>query len=114
MQVPSIIYAVSLARTKQFKTALGNVSLHHIDPSFFFGYDIDQKTGIALATPEKALLDFFYLSSSKTLLFGELPELELPKRFNLKKARAMINQISSLQRRTLVVNQFEGLVRKIA
>jgi predicted transcriptional regulator of viral defense system len=109
MQVPSVIYAVSLARTKQFVTVLGEVSMHHMDPTFFFGYDVDPKTDIALATPEKALLDFFYLSSAKSHLFGELPEIELPKTFSLKKAREMIKRIPSLQRRTLVEQRFEKL-----
>ena len=109
MQVPSVIYAVSLARTKRFVTALGEVSLHHIDPSFFFGYELDPKSGIALATPEKALLDFFYLSGTRSHLFGALPELELPKKFSRKKANEMIERIPSLQRRSLVRHRFDGL-----
>ncbi len=110
MQVPSVIYAVSLARTKRFVTPLGEVSLHHIDPSFFFGYEVDLKSGIALATPEKALLDFLYLSGTKSHLFGKLPELELPKKFSRKKANEMIERIPSLQRRTLVRHRFEELL----
>ena len=110
MQMPSVIYAVSLARTKRFVTSLGEVSLHHIDPSFFFGYEVDPKSGIALATPEKALLDFLYLSGAKSHLFGTLPELELPKKLSRKKANAMIERIPSLQRRTLVRNRFEALL----
>ncbi len=110
MQVPSVIYAVSLARTKRFVTPLGEVSLHHIDPSFFFGYEVDLKSGIALATPEKALLDFLYLSGTKSHLFGKLPELELPKKFSRKKANEMIERIPSLQRRTLVRHRFEALL----
>ncbi len=113
MQVPSIIYAVSVARTKRFVTALGELSLHHIDPSFFFGYTVDPKTGIAMATPEKALLDFLYLSSAKSHLFGTLPELELPKTFSRKKANEHIESIPSPQRRTLVRHRFEALIKKL-
>lgn len=109
MQVPAVTYAVSLARTKHYVTAMGEVSLHHIDPSFFFDYDVNPKTGIALATPEKALLDFLYLSSAKSLLFGTLPELELPKTFSHKKAKELIERIPSPQRRTLVRNRFDEL-----
>lgn len=105
MQVPSVVYAVSLARTKRFVTSLGEVSLHHIDPSFFFEYDVDPKTGIAMASAEKALLDLFYLSSAKSHLFSTLPELEFPKKFSFKKARDMIQRIPSLQRRTLVARR---------
>ncbi len=113
MQVPSVIYAVSLARTKHFVSTLGEVSLHHIDPSFFFGYVVDPKTGIALAKPEKALLDFLYLSGAKSHLFGTLPEIELPKTFSHKEADKLIERIPSFQRRTLVRHRLEELLRKI-
>ena len=113
MQVPSVIYAVSIARTKRFVTPLGDVSLHHIDPSFFFGYEVNPKSGIALATPEKALLDFFYLGGAKSHLFGTLPELELPKKFSRKKANEMIKRIPSPQRRTLVQHRFDEVYRKL-
>lgn len=33
-QIPHIIYAVSLARTRQYKTPLGNVSIHHLQPDW--------------------------------------------------------------------------------
>ena len=55
-----------------------------------------------MATPEKALLDFFYLMSAKSLWFKSLPEVELPKSFNAKKAFDMIKAIPSKSRRTLV------------
>jgi predicted transcriptional regulator of viral defense system len=112
LQVPSVIYAVSLARTKLYKTALGTVSLHHIDPSFFFGYIVDPITGIALATPEKALLDFLYLSGTKSQVFCKLPELELPKKFSYKKACEMIERIPSLGRKAFVRQRFEELIHQ--
>jgi predicted transcriptional regulator of viral defense system len=106
LQVPSVIYAVTLARTRCYTTALGTVSLHHIDPLFFFGYTVDPKTGIALATPEKALLDFLYLSKTKSHLFDRLPELEFPKKFSFKKVAEMIDRIPSKQQQTIVQKKF--------
>ena len=38
-QVPAVTYAVSLARTRRFTTPLGTVSIHHVAPSFFFGFE---------------------------------------------------------------------------
>ena len=32
-------YAVTLARTRRYTTPLGTVSLHHVRPAFFFGYE---------------------------------------------------------------------------
>lgn len=109
-QIPEVIYAVSLARTERVKISLGTFSIHHIQSSFFFGFEIDAKTNIAMAIPEKALLDLLYLSPAKTSLFRKLPELELPKKFSLKKAESIMKRILSPRRRKLVQNQFQQLL----
>lgn len=111
-QIPSVVYAVTLARSKQMKTPLAEVSLHHLDPSFFFGFTVDPQTEVAIATPEKALLDFFYLSSGKSKLFTALPEVELPKDFKLKEVYHMIDKIPSFQRRTQVLTRFEAWMNR--
>jgi len=61
-QIPAMTYAVSIARTRKFTTALGTVSVHHVDPSFFFGHRTAGRGPGKIATPEKALMDFLYLS----------------------------------------------------
>lgn len=109
-QIPVVTYAVSIARTKRFTTPLGTVSLHHVHPSFFFGYETAQKGDIKIATPEKALIDFLYFSPAKSKLFRSLPELELPGRFNIREARHMISMIRSRSRRKLVLRLFEDLI----
>lgn len=101
-QIPSVTYAVSLARTRRFGTPLGTVSIHHVDPSFFFGFEPVGDQGAKMAVPEKALLDVFYLSPAKTRLFRVLPEIELPRGFRVAEARRMVRRIQSAQRRTLV------------
>jgi predicted transcriptional regulator of viral defense system len=111
-QIPSVTYAVSLARTRKFNTSLGVVSVHHVDPSFFFGFKSSGDQGALLAVPEKALLDILYLSPAKTRLFRVLPELELPKSFRIPEARRMVRRIRSLQRRTLVNNLLEEIIGK--
>ena len=55
-QIPHTIYAVSLARTKQYTTQLATISIHHLHPDFFFG---EWRKEIKMATPEKALMMFF-------------------------------------------------------
>ena len=106
-QIPSIIYAVSLARTHLYKTPIANVSVHHIQPSFFFGYDeMNHNELLKIATPEKALLDIFYLSQTKSRLFNSLPEVELPKNFKLSVANKMIDKITSVRKKTLVKSRF--------
>lgn len=108
-QIPDTLYAVSLARTYMFKTRLGNVSIHHIQPDFFFDFDETSDPLIKIATPEKALIDLFYLGDAKTKLFASLPELEFPKQFNFKKAAELIEKIPSERKRNLVKLRFKKL-----
>ncbi|MFI5333601.1 MAG: hypothetical protein ACHQT8_00350 [Chlamydiales bacterium] len=111
-QVSRAITVVSLARTRRIQTPLATVSVHHVAPEFFFGYESDPKTQVKLATPEKALLDFFYLKPAKSLWFKSLPEVEIPKSFNRKKAFDMIHAIPSRSRRTLVETALRNFLNK--
>lgn len=108
-QIPSVIYAVSIARTKTFVTALGTVSIHHVDPSLFFGHRSAGKGPGKIATPEKALIDFLYLSPARTRLFQTLPELEFPGGFKVNEARKIIRRIRPVRRRNHVSRLFEEI-----
>jgi predicted transcriptional regulator of viral defense system len=108
-QIPDIIFAASLARTKLYKTPLATVSIHHLQPDFFFEYDTLKNTLIKMATPEKALIDVFYLSDTKTSLFHSLPEVELADSFSLQKVKMIVEKIPSLRKRTIVMQQLEKL-----
>lgn len=109
-QIPSITYAVSISRTKRYETPIGVVSIHHVNPSFFFGFESTGRGIAKMATPEKALIDFLYLSPAKSNLFRALPELELPKSFSAKKVRKIIGRIRSARRNKLVKRLFEELM----
>ena len=108
-QVPAVTYAVSLARTRRFTTPLGTVSVHHVDPAFFFGFE-DAGRGGRLATAEKALVDFLYLGPARSRLFRALPEIELPRRFSVRTARALVARIESVRRRAFVSRALERLL----
>jgi len=107
-QVPEVIYAVSLARTQKIQTALGTVSIHHIKPDFFFGFNRDKIGGINIAKPEKALVDILYLTPARSGLFKALPEVELPPEFSQETVDEIVNKISSAKRRQLVKNRIES------
>lgn len=113
-QIPSVLYAVSLARTITCRTPLGTVSFHHIDPAFFFGHQPAGKGPGKIATPEKALIDFLYLSPARTRLFRALPELEFPGGFKVNEAREIIRRIRPVRRRNHVSRLFEELLRSRA
>jgi predicted transcriptional regulator of viral defense system len=110
-QIPSVTYAVSLARTRRYETRIGTFSVHHIDPDFFFGYELNSSGDAKIAVPEKALLDVLYLSPSRTRLFVKLPEIEYPKRFRWRTALEMAARIKSRARRSLVKKALSAMRR---
>lgn len=111
-QMPAMTYAVSLARTRRFTTPLGTVSVHHVQPAFFFGFEEAGRSGGRLATPEKALIDFLYLTPARSNLFRALPELEWPKRFSVRAARSIVKRIEPVRRRTLVSRALDRLLEE--
>jgi predicted transcriptional regulator of viral defense system len=109
-QVPAVTYAVTLARTRRFTTPLGTVSVHHVQPGLFFGYEDAGRAGGRLATPEKALVDYLYLTPARSGLFRALPELEWPKTFRKSVARSIVRRIRSPSRRRSVSHALEELL----
>ncbi|MBI1870267.1 MAG: hypothetical protein HYS07_03635 [Chlamydiae bacterium] len=108
-QIPENIYAISLSRTKIYKTPLGTFSIHRIHPNFFFGFEIIGKGIAKMASPEKALLDLLYLTPAKSRLFKTLPEILIPKNFRMNLVKKYISRILSISRRTLVKMRFEEI-----
>jgi predicted transcriptional regulator of viral defense system len=111
-QIPDVIYAVSIARTRQYKNKLGVISIHHMEPEFFFGFEVIGENQIKMACVEKALLDILYLSSARSHLFQSLPEVELPKNFDIVRAYDMIKKIPSLRLKTLVTRRLEVFLQR--
>lgn len=108
-QIPSVVYAVSLSRSHRIRTDLGTFSVHRIAPEFFGGFDVSPRSGAKVATPEKALLDVFYLSAGRSRLFASLPEVELPRGFRHDYALGWIRRIPSPRLRTLVTRRLDAL-----
>jgi predicted transcriptional regulator of viral defense system len=108
-QMPQTIYAVSPGRTRLTRTPAGTVSVHRVKPSFFTGYDIDSRTGAAVATPEKALADLLYLSPGRSRLFASFPELDLPKSFRPARLLHYLHLIDSPRRQVMAIRQWEKL-----
>ena len=98
-QIPNVVYAVSPARTRRWETPLATVSVHHVDPSFFYGFETVNNGKVKMATPEKALLDCLYLSPAKSRLFASLPELHLEGVFDAGAAERLLDQLDSISLR---------------
>lgn len=110
-QIPQVTYVVSLDRTQQVRTSVGTLSIHHVTPSFFGGFEV-RDSGVKLATPEKALLDVFYLSGTRSRLFAALPELELPLGFRFREAKAWLEKIPSKRLRTVVAVRLKSVAAR--
>jgi predicted transcriptional regulator of viral defense system len=110
-QIPRVIYAVTVARTRRWSTPVGVISLHQVSPDFFFGYEPTGPGGVQMATPEKALLDVLYLSPGRSRLFSRLPEVELPRSFSNRAVREMIARVADPRRRRLVQARWEQLAQ---
>ena len=111
-QIPSRTYAVTVDRSKVVETPVGTFSFHHCNPEFFLGYEFI-KPYLKLATPEKALVDYFYFGPSKTRQFSKLPELEIPKKFSWKKVRGFCEVIPSIRTRSVVKTKIDRFSAKI-
>jgi predicted transcriptional regulator of viral defense system len=110
-QIPRVVYAASLAGTRRVVTSIATYSIHRLVPEFFGGYVTDPRTQVKMATPEKALLDVLYLSAARSRLFARLPELELPRGFDVRECRRWIARIPAPYRRTMVARRLDALLK---
>jgi len=111
-QIPEMTFLVSLARSARVSTPLGTYSIHHVQPAFFGGFEMLPDSGIKIATPEKALVDFLYLSPTRGRLFAALPELELPRGFRRAEARRWVARIPSTRRKTIVARKLNDVLAR--
>lgn len=105
-QIPEVLYAATLARTQRIETQVGSFSFHHLAAEVFGGFE-ELPSGVKLATPEKALFDFAYLSAGKSRLFAALPELELPRKFRRAELKRWLAKIPSARSRTITRRKLE-------
>lgn len=111
-QIPSVVYVVSLARSKTIKTPISTYSIHHIAPELFTGYTHKGPKNVALATPEKALFDFAYFSRTKSRFFSALPELEISDDFDEHKIENYIKLIKNKRIASIVSKRIQHLLNQ--
>lgn len=82
--IPEMVFSVTSVTTKttrNYDNKIGLFIYRHIKPSMFTGYkkmDVENQPYL-MALPEKALVDYFYLNSSKINNQDEFDELRLNK-----------------------------------
>ncbi len=109
-QIPSAVYGMTCGRGGHVVTPLGQVSLHHVQPDFFTGYDTPTEISwLKIATPEKAIVDILYLRMTSLGDFKGLPEVEWPKNFKWGVARKFARLTPPGARRTLILSALADL-----
>ena len=115
--IPEIVFnptSVTAKATRTFKNSFGLFSYRHLKKELFFGYrKISENNQIYLiAEPEKALLDYLYLNSSKIKTAEDIEELRFNeieiKKLNKEKLRkyAKIANNKNLQK---LINQIANV-----
>lgn len=75
-EIPQVVYGVSAASPKRYRTPIGDFSIHHLPERLIWGYEVRSqgRSSYPVAEPEKAFLDLVYLA-----LIPRSP-LELPRK----------------------------------
>jgi len=111
-QIPREIALASTGRAKRVKTSLGTFVVHRVPPRLFGGYEL--KDGVAIATPEKALFDFVYVSQASGRTRQRLPELDLPRSVSRRQIEGWIKRIGSPRLRELVTKEVTRALKHAA
>ena len=126
--IPEMIVSttsVSTRKTNKFSTPLGDFDYHRIKPELFgFGYELENMDAsrsegrnsrkIMVATPQKAILDFFYInsfySSEKDMEDLRLNDTELAKIVNKEFYQYLARyECRALERRIRLMTKTYGL-----
>lgn len=108
-QIPRDIALASTGRAKRVKTSEGTFVVHRVPPRLFGGYVLE--AGVPIATPEKALFDFIYVSQASGRTRRRLPELDLPPTVSRHEVERWIKRISSPRLRELVNKEVNRALR---
>jgi predicted transcriptional regulator of viral defense system len=108
-QIPSILYAVTPARPRQFRTPMGTISFHRMPPELFAGFELSSGSDAKIAIPEKALFDLLYLAPGRSRLFSKLPELSIPRGFQWQQLKEYTQRVKSSGRRTYIAERIRAI-----
>lgn len=104
-QVPAEVHVVAVgAEPRRISTSRGAFRIHRVPPRLFGGFE--QAGNAPLASTEKALFDWAYLSVASGRPHARLPETDLPARLRHRElerwlARIDVPRIQTLTRRLI-------------
>ncbi len=104
-QIPQIYQIATTGHTRKISTPIGDFEFHQMKPDMMIDGVVwsETKCPYRIATPEKALLDTFYLSTRKGKRFISLPEIHLSKEnFNKKRFHTYLKKIKNTKIRKAI------------
>lgn len=107
-QLPAFYYVISLGRKKIEHTPLGIFSIHNVNVEFFSGFETHYNPYYQIASPEKAFMDYLYLSRTAPQLFGKLPEID-KKLIKMRQCEKILQSVTHPGAKTFLtekLNQF--------
>ena len=108
-QIPSILYAVTPSRPRQFRTPMGAISFHRIPSDLFTGFELSSGSDAKIAIPEKALFDLLYLAPGGSRLFSKLPELTISRGFKWRRLKEYTERVNSSGRRAYIADRIKAI-----
>ncbi len=109
-QLPRDVTLASLDRAKRARTSFGTFEIHHLPAELFGGFE--SRDGVAIATPEKALFDYYYVAHANLRHRRRLPELELPRSFSRRRLRFWLDRIRFPRLRSKVQESLRAVVER--
>lgn len=98
-QVPAEVHLVASAEPRRIETSRGSYRLHRMPTELFGGFS--DTGGAPVATPEKALFDWAYLSAVAGRANARLPETEWPASFRRSEVDRWLRRVPSQRVRTM-------------
>jgi predicted transcriptional regulator of viral defense system len=101
-QVPADVHLVAATEPRLIQTSRGRYRLHRMPHELFGGFS--DVRGVPLASPEKALFDWAYLSAVAGSPNARLPECEWPANFRRAEVERWLKRIASQRARTMTAS----------
>jgi predicted transcriptional regulator of viral defense system len=97
-QSPQVLTCATTRKIQNLKTPLGEIIFHRLSPGRFSGYE--NAGGVLHATPEKALLDYLYITAKTKGRVPATDEFDLAA-LNLKKLKLLARAFPKSVRKRL-------------
>lgn len=95
-QIPRTIQVATTGHSRKLKTPIGAFEFLQLKPDMMTeGVEWSEtRIPFLMATPEKALLDIFYIATRKKKRFSSLPELDIDSpAFKARKFKTLVNKL---------------------